>query len=174
MRNQRAVLPAPDECVERAQRFVFGGRRLELLHRHVRGVEVGSGGLRGDALDEWPVPAEPVPRPVVDLDEAPGRLVALREREGLLPVPMGLLPEDVVHRLRGLDQQAHDLAVVHGEVGKIGLQTDDRVLVHEVLHGGRAFGRPGAVILPRGPAIPGVCAPGGGERKGNEQCGRDA
>ena len=156
--DQRAVVVAVHKGVEGAEGLVVGSSGLEFLGGHVGRVEVGAGRLVADAFDEGTVAPQPVPRPVVDLDEAAGGLVAVRQGERGLPVPVGLLPEDAVHGLDGLDQETHDLLVVFGEVREVGFEAEDGVLVDEGLHGG-------SVIRGLGLVRCGVAAGSEGERE---------
>ena len=63
------VIP-PDHGIEASQGFApiqgHGNRSLELLHRHVLGIEPGPGGLRSRTGDEGRVPVDTVPGPEVD------------------------------------------------------------------------------------------------------------
>ena len=136
LRDQRAVVVPPHEGVKRAEGVNFGCGGFELGFGHVRGIEVGARRLVAHAVDERPIATKPIPWPVVDLDVLAGGVVPARQRERLVLVPVGFLPEDIFHGLGGLDQEAHDLLVVLGEVGKVGLEAEDGVLVDEGLHDG--------------------------------------
>ncbi len=127
-RLQRPVVVAANHRVEARQRLVARG--LDLFLRHVRRVEVGAGRLLTHAVEERFVGIQPVPRSVVDQRELPQRGIGDRTEKPAL-VAVGLLPERVVHRLRGLDQQLEEPAVGGVERRDVGRQRYRRVLAHE-------------------------------------------
>ena len=72
------------------------------------------------------------------------------------------MPEHIIHGLGGLDQEPYNLAIVFGQMGKVGLQAEDGVLVYEGPY--RGF-----VVLHVATFVRGVGAPGEGDGEGQEE-----
>ena len=79
---------------------------LELFLAHVRGIEVSPQRFRPDTLDERPVAVETIPGAVVDFREPAYFLVGDRIEPLLVIITECLPPEEIVHDLRGFDQQS--------------------------------------------------------------------
>jgi hypothetical protein len=111
-------------------------------------------GLGPDAGEEGLVAAEAVPGAVVDLGEAAGR-PRDRPEEGVTPA-VGLIPEHLVHEVRGLDEEGEDLAVRLGE-GEVGGEADRGVLAPVSVGISPVAGPvPGAITPPVAPSAPGL------------------
>ncbi len=138
---EAALVAAPHQGVEAQQIRIRLRRLLELLLGDVGRIEVRPGWLRPDPFHfhERLVAAEAVPGTVVDLDQAAHRFVVDRGEESVL-VAVGLVPEDVVHGLGGLDQDRDHPPLLVTQHGKIGGEPEGGVLVEELPGGGVLFG----------------------------------
>jgi hypothetical protein len=82
--------------------------------RHVARIEVDARRARAEALDERLVAVEPVPGAEIDLGELARGRIGDAGKEAVA-IDAFLLPEQQVHRLRGLHQQREQLAVLRVE-----------------------------------------------------------
>ena len=124
---------------------------LELLLRHVERIEPGTRRLRADPGHERLVPLQPVPGPVVDLDEAAhGRVRDAREQLAAI-ARVGLRPEQVVHHLGRVDEQPEHRALLRRQVREVGGQRDRCVDVRPGGHERR--GRPALPQRRQGPEV---------------------
>ena len=108
--TQRALRVATQHRVLAARTGQVGA--LELLLGHVERIELGARGLRTDARHERRVVGETVPRAVVDRRETLRVRVAGQALEQRVAVAVGLLPEQAVHDVRSVDEQAEHAALV--------------------------------------------------------------
>ncbi|HEU4813054.1 MAG TPA: hypothetical protein VFS99_02365 [Xanthomonadaceae bacterium] len=169
--DQFARIVAPQQRVP--GRLVREVGLLELGLRHVGGVEHAARRARADAFEQRGVGIEPVPRAVVDPDQLAGGVVRRPGQQRLAVARPGLLPEQVVHHLRGLHQQGdHPLAVLV-ERGQVRGERHDRVIAGVFfgvggcrLGGGRGFRRRGfGHTFARGHGD-------GGEARGQQEAGQ--
>ena len=130
-RAQATRAVAPDHGVQASQRLAGLGRcrggPLELLLRHVVRIELGAGRTRAHARHEGLVAVEPVPGAVVQENELSGGGVGDRAEERVAG-GVGLLPEDGVHLLRGVDEERDHPPLPLAEAAEVGGKADRRVL----------------------------------------------